>query len=296
MDLDFFGRRHPVVPFSLEDIIPFLKGRGIIKKRFLRGGKSSSNYRLILSDGADVVVRYCRGSTYSQLHALRIASDYGILVPEVLFSDCRVMVYRFIPGRHLFWDEDNAFHAGAVLGKMAGIQFSSAGFFHESGNVQPWPFGDGNGFFETMMGHEKVREYLGELHVRQLFEILKENSFLEIDSPPVLVHGDFNGKNLLWTAEAKLCAVIDWEYSHSGSIYMDLGNLIRNMEPRYFDAVERGVKSKGVELPDNWVDVAERIDLSAHLEFLSSDASSVIKSRASRWIEGYISKHLNLLK
>ena len=44
----------------------------------------------------------------------------------------------------------------------------------------------------------------------------------------VLVHSDFNAKNLLVDLEtSQVCGVLDWEFAHAGSPYADLGNLTR---------------------------------------------------------------------
>jgi hypothetical protein len=42
------------------------------------------------------------------------------------------------------------------------------------------------------------------------------------------VHGDFNSTNILVHKGAVTC-ILDWEFSHAGSPYMDIGNLLRHM-------------------------------------------------------------------
>jgi aminoglycoside phosphotransferase (APT) family kinase protein len=52
---------------------------------------------------------------------------------------------------------------------------------------------------------------------------------------PVLVHSDFNAKNLLVDPETwELTGLLDWEFAHAGSPYADIGNLTRfEREPEF---------------------------------------------------------------
>ena len=57
---------------------------------------------------------------------------------------------------------------------------------------------------------------------------LSDAAAAEAQGRYVLVHSDFNAKNLLVDLEtSQLCGVLDWEFAHAGSPYADLGNLTR---------------------------------------------------------------------
>jgi aminoglycoside phosphotransferase (APT) family kinase protein len=54
---------------------------------------------------------------------------------------------------------------------------------------------------------------------------------------PVLVHSDFNAKNLLVDPETwELTGLLDWEFAHAGSPYADIGNLTRFERDPDFEA------------------------------------------------------------
>ncbi len=54
-----------------------------------------------------------------------------------------------------------------------------------------------------------------------------------------LVHSDLNPKNVLLDPDTlQVTAVLDWEFSHAGNPFTDLGNLVRFERDRhYLDAV-----------------------------------------------------------
>lgn len=90
-----------------------------------------------------------------------------------------------------------------------------------------------------------------------------------------LVHGDFNGPNLLVRRTARrwsVAAVLDWEFAVSGSPLADIGNFLRYeiashplLEPQF----SSGYKQVGPGLPRNWRRLARLVDLAALCEALT---------------------------
>jgi fructokinase len=84
-----------------------------------------------------------------------------------------------------------------------------------------------------------------------------------------LVHGDFNGSNLLvQCVPDKWCvaAVLDWEFAISGSPLNDAGNFLRYeraegplLEPHF----SAGYLDAGGRLPHDWRRLAQILDLTA---------------------------------
>jgi aminoglycoside phosphotransferase (APT) family kinase protein len=92
-----------------------------------------------------------------------------------------------------------------------------------------------------------------------------------------LVHGDFNGRNLLVRPAAgrwAVSAVLDWEFAVSGAPLADLGNFLRYeradrpiAEPHF----STGYLRAGGALPQDWRRLAKLIDLTAVCESLTHE-------------------------
>lgn len=70
---------------------------------------------------------------------------------------------------------------------------------------------------------------------------------------------------------------MDWEYCHSGSVYMDIGNLLRNTHPDDHIQIKSGLESGGMSLPSHSKERTELVDLTSQLEFLTSTRSDDFK-------------------
>ena len=105
-----------------------------------------------------------------------------------------------------------------------------------------------------------------------------------------LVHGDFNPTNIL-VRNGRVTGILDWEFAHANTPYMDIGNLLRNIDPTHHDDIARGLESGGMRLPHDWQVRAALIDLGSHLEFLTSQRSDDFKrlcvARIKRFIERF---------
>jgi hypothetical protein len=119
---------------------------------------------------------------------------------------------------------------------------------------------------ESFFNHY-ASKWLPEHMPEKIIEFAKENAPLlkEDQSGAGLVHGDFNGLNILMTG-TEVDAVLDWEFALSGSIYFDIGNLLR-YEFKHIDSFEQGLseglKNKGISLPEQWKKLAKLADLVA---------------------------------
>nr|MBC8453127.1 phosphotransferase [Chloroflexota bacterium] len=135
----------------------------------------------------------------------------------------------------------------------------------------------------------EISRWLGDERVSALGEILTgENTRLaEIHEQPSLTHGDFNPTNIL-IHEGEVSAVLDWEYGHAGTPYMDIGNLLRNTDQQHHESIGRGLVEGGFDLPDDWIERAALIDVSSHLEFLTSTRSDEFKRSRIALIDSFI--------
>lgn len=92
-----------------------------------------------------------------------------------------------------------------------------------------------------------------------------------------LVHADFGKRNLLmrcvdgnWT----VAAVLDWEFACSGSPFADVGEFLRYERaagPSIESNFVQGIRSAGVELPDDWRNLARLVDVAKLCDSLTRD-------------------------
>ena len=119
---------------------------------------------------------------------------------------------------------------------------------------------------ESFFNHH-ASKWLPKDMPEKIIEFAKRNAPLleEDQSGAGLVHGDFNGLNILMTG-SEVSAILDWEFALSGSIYFDIGNLIR-YEFKHIDSFEQGlyegIKNKGISLSGQWKKLAKLADLVA---------------------------------
>jgi fructokinase len=102
-------------------------------------------------------------------------------------------------------------------------------------------------------------------------------AWAEMEREPRLVHGDFNGGNLIVRPASgrwRVAAVLDWEFAVSSTPTTDLGNFLRYelaarplLEPHFSE----GYRRAGGELAGDWRQWARRIDLLAICESLTHD-------------------------
>ena len=63
--------------------------------------------------------------------------------------------------------------------------------------------------------------------------------------------------------------------------YMDIGNLLRHTHQDYHSKIKAGLEAGGMCLPMDWSERAELVDLTSHLEFLTSNRSASFKKQCA---------------
>ncbi|KQV69786.1 hypothetical protein ASC64_08155 [Nocardioides sp. Root122] len=97
-----------------------------------------------------------------------------------------------------------------------------------------------------------------------------------------LVHSDLNPKNVLVDRRTlTVSAVLDWEFSHAGHPWTDVGNLLRfERHPAYVEAVLAAWTDLRGGSPDDLRDGARAADLWALAELASRPAANPVAERA----------------
>ena len=181
--------------------------------------------------------------------------------------------------------------AADALTRIFSVSFPAPGWIESDGSLSPVPFCGVRGFIAEALDKAEVRAWLGEDAVGRIEAIAKaESGWLEeLESDSMLVHGDFNPNNVL-IDNGTVSGVLDSEYSHSGTPYMDIGNLLRYTPDEYHGQITLGLEAGGMSLPNDWMERDELVDLTSHLVFLTSQRPDGFKLQCVDRVHGFIEK------
>jgi aminoglycoside phosphotransferase (APT) family kinase protein len=176
-----------------------------------------------------------------------------------------------------------AYAAGQTLAALHAVTFPHPGFFGP--DLTPQPQGDTEGEewrdYIAQCLTEHGRTWLGTERTEKpwQFVLAHQAEVATFPAQAVLVHADYNGKNILMqtTPEGwQVAAVLDWEFAFAGSPLFDIGNFLRHegdLPPDYAQEFERGYSAAGGALPPNWRRLARLLDLLNLCEFLNTPHS-----------------------
>jgi aminoglycoside phosphotransferase (APT) family kinase protein len=285
-------RRHPHRTFDAGLIQSFLRGRSVVAAQLFPAGKSNTNYKLTLSDGTTCVLRLCASHSAARENAVLGLVRKVVPVPEVLAQGEDWTIYSFLPGEHLTGTPAHVRAAARALAGLWAITFPSAGWIQADGSITPFNFGNGKGFVESLLERPDVQGWLGAQTVQAIFGILATEAERRKSRPEryCLCHGDYNPTNIL-IDNAAVSGVLDWEFAHAGDFYMDVGNLLRHTPPACYEQIRLGLLDDGVRLPADWRARAEFVDLSSHLEFLTSARADDFKRACVAWVRDFTERY-----
>ena len=273
-------RRFPIVAFDAAKFSEFFgKQTKVLQAELLSGGACNSNYVVQSSKGKFVCRIYSRGNPGLEKSILDLLND-SIPAPEYLWVGDGVSVMNFIEGQHFEPTQNLMREAGRIIARLSKMEFNRPGQILSSGEIVGF---DGWSSYRkslpSFLELSPVREYLDEKTIFKLSLLLDECGDLldSFDGCKNLVHGDFNTSNIL-VANDSIVGVLDWEFAHSGSSYIDMGNLMRHIPREWQRDFATGLSDEGFELPSDWLFRASLIDLTSHLEFLTSNTSDEFKN------------------
>jgi aminoglycoside phosphotransferase (APT) family kinase protein len=282
-------RRHPHTPFDRAIIEGFLDGRDILSAELLHHGKSNTNYKLILGDNQTCVLRmYSNKNPEREVRVMDMVRDL-VPVPAEIARGESWSVFSFIEGNLLQDVPEHSSVAAEALARIHSMVFDSVGWIEADGSLSPFDFGEGKDFVVSMFEHPDVLAWLGAGKadvVRGIWE-REAPRRASLGDQCCLVHGDFNPTNIL-VRDGKVSGILDWEFAHANTPYMDIGNLLRNTDSAYHGHVESGLRSGGMDLPKDWVERAELVDLGSHLEFLTTNRADTFKRQCVARVDGFI--------
>jgi aminoglycoside phosphotransferase (APT) family kinase protein len=283
-----------------EMLAPAYPGRRVVDAELLSGGFANANFKVSLSNvDAPVVVRvYLRdpSAAYREASILELVKK-RVPVPEVLYVSPEArephtyLILRWVDGIPLEQlvaegassDARRAVRAtGSVLAKLQDFRFASSGFFGRTLDIRT-PFPSESrvvvGVLEQCLFRDSGEERLGVDLTQRLWRFVTEHEEVldVIEHHAMLVHGDFNGLNVMVRTAPDLpevAALLDWEYAHSGTPLVDLGSMLRRpgreLPPWFEKEFIRGYRQEGGVLPENWRQVSRIVDLVKLCAFVRS--------------------------
>ncbi len=110
----------------------------------------------------------------------------------------------------------------------------------------------------------------------------RRKEILDRTTRACLVHSDFNPKNILVEpSTGEVTGLLDWEYSHAGSPFTDLGNLLRfDRRPDLADAVLSTYSDNVVDAPEDLLDRARAVDMWALVDLAARRDENPVAARA----------------
>ena len=273
----------------------------------LDGGWSGETFLAEVAGERSVVRIYARpshrGAAAHEVDAALLRLVKGLLpVPEVLevrradeaTGMPALLVTSFLPGELLelllprLADAERATlgrSLGELLADLGGMPTLSTG-----------PFVDGRltiGSFEPDLDGLPAAVELAEPHLgwwspdelTGLREVAVDaQALLDTVGRRVLVHSDFNAKNLLVDPDSlEVTGLLDWEYAHAGHPFTDLGNLLRFERDEVFtDAVLAAYTGRRGGSAGDALALARAADLWALVDLAARRRENPVAERADR--------------
>ena len=168
------------------------------------------------------------------------------------------------------------YDVGKMLAKIQTYQFAKSGFFNNDLSIAKiLSQKDYIEFSNSCLHNATVIEQLGAVLLVKIKPYLnKYQSFFPDGKEKNLVHADFDPANILVAkknGEWKITAILDWEFSFSGSTLTDVANMLRyahQMPSTFEKSFLEGLNEGGVNLPQDWCITVNMLNLSSLLDCL----------------------------
>jgi aminoglycoside phosphotransferase (APT) family kinase protein len=213
----------------------------------------------------------------------------AILVTERLYGVPLDSVLR-TPPRGLDWDT-LGLGLGRVLAALSWVPFLESGLFtdarltvssgglphdlaewaasaRDTSRLASWPERD----------WEALRELVDQA------QVLLDADGARGPARTVLVHGDFNPKNILVDPrDGAVTGLVDWEFAHAGSIHTDIGNFTRfERDERLVEPLVEGFVDAAPKHIQDPVEHGRAVDLWAMIELAGRTPPNPVTELASR--------------
>jgi aminoglycoside phosphotransferase (APT) family kinase protein len=297
-----------------ELLAPAYPGQRAVAGELVSGGLANTSYKVRLSKAdTTVVIRIYvrdRSAAHREASILHLLNE-RVPVPEVIYASPEghepnpYLILRWIDGVPLDQivaqgassDARRAVRAaGAALANVQEFRFARSGFFGNTLDIRV-PFPSEPSVVVCLMDQflfdDRGEERLGAALAQRVWRFVKnrEEMLSVVERDAMLVHGDFNGPNVIVRTTPDgphVAALIDWEYAHSGTPLVDLGSILRDSDsdraPWFEEELIRGYRQEGGILPPNWRQVSRIVDLVKLCAFVRSPNAGDVAVEAVRSI------------
>jgi len=300
------------------DAIAEVLDRPVVEVRPLAGGFSHETCLLTLKGDERVVVRLGGPDLGIEAAVMDLARAH-VPVPQVLSvvpsaSDATrpAMVLEYVTGTPLSdvlaaaGDEANGMaelgaEVGRVMAGMGAVTFGRPGFFTNRnlavGEMPPWSRQLPEMAATCMDATPSERL---DPATRQAWSALcaaHAPALTAIDAQARLVHADANPKNILVTRVGRgwrVDAVLDWEFSFSGSPYADAANMTRfsgDYPPRFTDGFREGFADRqpaSLPRPVDWAYLGRVLDMFALSDLVTRPLGHPVADQAAAQIRNWL--------
>jgi aminoglycoside phosphotransferase (APT) family kinase protein len=279
-------RRYPIVEIGVEVAARLLEPLGRLPRpntlQLLAGGHINTNYAITLDNGQRLVLRiFSQGEAALRKEAEVLQTMAGsVPIPHLHLAVFAPLSFKY-PYAVLEWIEGAPLNEVLTSHPKAAFQIGEAvASTLLTIRERALPGYTCAPFVETIrdcLFERGAAQYLSRQTATRLWTLVQKQDpvLQELCGVQVLVHGDFQGDNILLRPDARqwrVAAVLDWEWAHSGCYLQDVGSLLRDMGETYI-AFERGLESGfstlGSPLPPNWRQAARIWDIAALCEKLA---------------------------
>ncbi len=191
-------------------------------------------------------------------------------------------IYEYLEGKTLgqainegyLLEESFVRETARALAQIHSHEFNKVGFLDENLNIAeelpPLSL-----WYEISMG-DKAKERLGKSIVEKINNIIKKNEKIltKLDEDIRLVHGDFQGTNIL-IKDGKLAGLLDWEFAMAGHPLADIGQFFRYEEcfnSKLIKAFEEEYnKNSSYKLMKDWYKISKIRDLVNLIQLIDTE-------------------------
>ncbi len=240
---------------------------------------------------------YEQKQSYEKEMQLQLQLSKYIPLPKIYkfsksnyINDREYIIYEFIEGQTLSSYIQNGngitesflIQSADALAYLHKVEYNSIGFLNDKLEIKeelPPLHSWYSLFLEDKAGMKIGRK----LKNRILCAADKYKSSIDLlDKSSRLVHGDFQGTNILVNNNGDLCGILDWEFCMAGHPIADIGQFFRynNYSAEYIQSFEQEYNAKSTyKLPDKWYKISKLRDMVNVIQLLNNDIKMPVKER-----------------
>lgn len=272
--------------------------RGILKAEDIKcisrinEGCRTTNYKIDTENKGSFILKIFFDNNESYKREIKLFNKLRneIKVPEIyrldnheIIENREFVIYRRLDGQSLssyirkgnIIEENFVRQVANIMAIIHKNKYDKVGFLDDNLQIKSFtpPLSE---WYRMFMG-KNAQIRLGEKIKNQIYKIVDENEDIlkALDNDPRMVHGDFQGTNILIDNEGNLSGILDWEFCMAGHPLADIGQFFRYDE--YFNNYlinafeDEYKKQSNYILTDDWYKISKIRDITNLLQLINKD-------------------------